>query len=595
MLKRLRYLKPHWLVVVLVLGIAVACGGAAAPDTSTAPAAMEATAVQPAADTAVPPTEAMMEPTAAPTAMVVPSGSMREFAMSPEWVSQGKYGKTVKFAWRGNPGQWDMHYCASLFSCLMPSQPRFNQIVEYDPVAPTEVICDLCKSWEVNADGTVYTFKLWEANSSDGVPFTAEDVAFSLDRITEPDAIRSRTGSLRQFYEHGTATVIDSQTIEVPIKFPAATFLANLAQDYMKMYPKHKAEGLSQEDVNCCPENLVGTGPFVFVGIEKGTSFEYTKNNDYFKEGRPFFDGFEVFLISDLSRVISSLQIGQLDATYGTGVPYPVLDMEQLERDSNGQMKPLNVGGAFAGLILHQNQPPFDDARVRRAAYLALEREVIRDTVWDGLGDVGTFINYGYVETTEGLAQEPGWRLPKEVDLAEARRLIAEAGYPDGFEGTMNAGSSPTGVGQASIVTEQLRAVGLDFTIDSADTATYHVRTRDGTHNLTSVVSAVIIPDPSDLLAQVFSLDIEKNPDNWSTPRFAELIVAQERELDADKRKAIFKEIVDILRTGESHWVPLAFMTNGGAYSCHMQNVVAPPTIQIAHKWEHVWWDEDAC
>ena len=55
MLKRLNYLKPHWLVVVLVLGIAVACGGAAAPDTSTAPAAMEATAVQPAADTAVPP------------------------------------------------------------------------------------------------------------------------------------------------------------------------------------------------------------------------------------------------------------------------------------------------------------------------------------------------------------------------------------------------------------------------------------------------------------------------------------------------------------------------------------------------------------
>ena len=175
---------------------------------------------------------------------------------------------------------------------------------------------------------------------------------------------------------------------------------------------------------------------------------------------------------------------------------------------------------------------------------------MIRDTVWDGLGDVGTFVNYGYVETTEDLAQEPGWRLPKEEDLAEARRLIVEAGYPDGFKGTMNSGSSPTGVGQASIVTEQLRAVGLDFTIDSADTATYHVRTRDGTHNLTSVVSAVIIPDPSDLLAQVFSLDIEKNPDNWSTPRFAELIVAQERELDADKRKAIFKEIVDILRTG---------------------------------------------
>ena len=112
---------------------------------------------------------------------------------------------------------------------------------------------------------------------------------------------------------------------------------------------------------------------------------------------------------------------------------------------------------------------------------------------------------------------------------------------------------------------------------------------------MTSVVSAIIIPDPSDLLAQIFSLNIEKNPDNWTEPRFAELMEAQERELDADKRLGMFKEMTEILRKGESQWVPVAFMTNGGAYSCHMQNVVAPPTIQIAHKWEHVWWDEGAC
>ena len=595
MLKRLRYLKPHWLVVALVLGIAVACGGAAAPDTATAPVATEPPAVQAAADTPVPPTEAMMEPTAAPTAMVVPSGTVMEFTLVPDWVAQGKYGQTINFAWRGNPGQWDMHYCASLFSCLMPSQPRFNQIVEYDPVAPTEVICDLCQSWKVNEDGTLYTFTLQKANSSDGVPFTAHDVAFSLDRITDPDAIRSRTGILKSFYEPGTARVLDEQTIEVPVKFPAATFLANLAQDYMKMFPKHKAEGLSQEDANCCPENLVGTGPFVFNEFEKGVGFSYVKNNDYFKEGRPFFDGFEVHLIKDLSRVISSLRIGQLDATYGTGVPYPVIDMDRLEKETNGQIKAMNVGGAFAGLILHQNQPPFDNPMVRRAAYLALDRDVFLDTVWDGLGQPGTFVNYGYVETPENLAVEPGWRLPKEEDLAEARRLLTEAGYPDGFKGKMNAGSSRHGVSQASIVTEQLRVVGLDFTIESVDTATYHVRTREGSHNLTSIISAVIIPDPSDLLAQVFSLGIEKNPDEWTTPRFAELKEAQERELDPDKRRALFAEMVEILRKGESHWIPLAFMTNGGAYSCHIKNVVAPPTIQIAHKWEHAWWDPDPC
>ena len=361
------------------------------------------------------------------------------------------------------------------------------------------------------------------------------------------------------------------------------------------MYPKHKAEGLSQDDVNCCPENLVGTGPFVFNNFEKGISFEYLKNPTYFKEGRPFFDGFKVFLIKDLSRVISSLKIGQVDATFGTGVPYPVVDMDALSLESGGQIKSLTVGGAFGGLILHQNQPPLDNPLVRRAVYLALEREVVMETAWDGLGNVGTFFNYGYAETPEDLKTQPGWRLPKEQDIAEAIRLVKEAGYPDGFKGKMNTGSSPTSVAQASVITEQLRAIGLDFTIDATDTATYHVRTREGEHNLTSVVSAIIIPDPSDLLAQVFSLDIEKNPDNWTEPRFAELMEAQEKELDTAKRLDMFKEMAGILRKGESHWVPVAFMANGGAYSCHMQNVVAPPTIQIAHKWEHVWWDEGAC
>ena len=583
------FLSKHlWLGISLIAIIAVACGGAATPDSAPTTAAV-------AQPTTAPTAVMAPEPTVAPTALVVPKSTMMKFPASPSWVAYGKAGRNINFVWRGNPGQWDMHYCASLFSCLMPSQPRFNQIVEYDPVNPTEVICDLCSSWEVNEDGTLYTFKLQKATSSDGVPFTAEDVAFSLNRITLPDAIRSRTQILRRFYEFESARVIDPQTIEVPVKFPAATFLANLAQDYMKMYPKHKAEGLTQDEVNCCPENLVGSGPFVFVNFVKGTSFKYAKNQNYFKENRPFFDGFEVFLIKDLSRVISSLQIGQIDATYGTGVPYPVLDMEQLEKDTGGRVKPLTVGGAFGGLILHQNQPPFDNPLVRRAVYLALEREVVMETAWDGLGNVGTFFNYGYAETTEGLKNEPGWRFPKDQDIAEAKRLLAEAGYADGFKGKMNSGNNSTSTAQASVITEQLRAIGLDFTLDATDTATYHVRTREGEHNLTSVVSAIIIPDPSDLLAQVFSLNIEKNPDNWTEPRFAELVEAQEKELDTAKRLDMFKEMRDILRKGESHWVPVAFMTNGGAYSCHMQNVVAPPTIQIAHKWEHVWWDDAAC
>ena len=142
--------------------------------------------------------------------------------------------------WRNNPGFWDVHYGGSLTTTLMPSAPRFNQLVEYNPVKTDEIIGDLAESWEVSNDGTVYTFRIHDAQWTDGKPVHAEDIVFSLDRMVEPGAIRARTGSLKQFYEQGTAEVIDERTVRVPIKFPAATFLLNMASDYFKMYPKHR-------------------------------------------------------------------------------------------------------------------------------------------------------------------------------------------------------------------------------------------------------------------------------------------------------------------------------------------------------------------
>ncbi|CAI8056909.1 hypothetical protein GBAR_LOCUS30999 [Geodia barretti] len=98
---------------------------------------------------------------------------------------------------------------------------------------------------------------------------------------------------LRDFYEHKTAEVIDDRTVRVPIKFPAATFMVNLASDYMKMSPEHVAGPLTQEDVNCCPENMIGSGPFIFKdgSWQKQEAYEYVRNDDYFKAPRPTLTG----------------------------------------------------------------------------------------------------------------------------------------------------------------------------------------------------------------------------------------------------------------------------------------------------------------
>ena len=202
--------KPLFLAAcLLALTFLVACGGAATTEDPQAPAAPSSgdsgqSAAQPpaattgaaaassgqAAATAVTSgaSAPVAQPTATPEAMAAPVD---------DWISRGKHGRTVNFVGVNNPGFWDVHYGASLTTTLTPSGVRFNQLVEYNPVNPDEIIGDLAESWEVSDDGTVYTFHLAEAQWSDGEPVKASDIVYSLDRIVLPDAFRGRTNSLR--------------------------------------------------------------------------------------------------------------------------------------------------------------------------------------------------------------------------------------------------------------------------------------------------------------------------------------------------------------------------------------------------------------
>src|SRR2546428_9368202 len=200
-------------------------------------------------------------PAAPPPPTPGPEGQTFFFPWPPDWVARGKYQKMILRGITGfSPGQWDVQACGTLPDCLMPSGPQFNGLVYHNPVNPNEIVCDLCESWTVSPDRKTYSFRLREAQWHDGKPVTAEDIKFSLDRITEPGAIRVRTGVLRTFYGHQSAQVLDDRTIRVPIKFASPLFLENLASEYMKMYPKHVARNLSPEDAQK-PGKLSGPGP----------------------------------------------------------------------------------------------------------------------------------------------------------------------------------------------------------------------------------------------------------------------------------------------------------------------------------------------
>ena len=249
----------------MVLLIAVACGG----DDATPVVIEKEVIVEKEVIKEVQVTVMAMEPTPTPVVKAVPQ------AVVPAYVSKGKYGGVVPLAGTWDPGFLDLHFSASLNSGLLVAAPRFNQLVEFNPVDPNEIIGDLSVGWDVSNDGKTYTFFLHpKANWADGKPVTAEDIVFSMDRITDPDAVRPRAGAaIKPFYANGTARAIDEKTVEIPLKFASAAFLPWLAFDYIKMYPKHIAENLTQEEVNCCYENMLGSGPWLFKDLKRGPSW----------------------------------------------------------------------------------------------------------------------------------------------------------------------------------------------------------------------------------------------------------------------------------------------------------------------------------
>ena len=590
--------------------------GAAAPAATTAPVGPTPT-LDPFAGVQEPTPTARLDATATP----VPVPTVMAVDSRPDWWQEGEskhYRGDFPLVATSNPGFWDVHYGGSMNTVLIPSGPRFNQILEYNPINPGEIIGDLAVSWESYEDGDEfgYIFNLHpDATFSDGVPVTADDVVFSIDRITlgqvEDGVLRARTGFLNNFVVHGTAEAIDDKTVKIPLRFPAAGFLPNLASDYMKVYPKHVGESLNQEQANTgvtqadavaaiqagSPTGLIGSGPWMLREWEKDSGYSYDRNPNYFKEGRPFFDGLRIFLIRDTARRISALQAGQVYGTYQpvTGSNRPE-DMARLEQDTDGRVRAviLEASGVQA-FFLNHTKPPFDDPRVRRAMYLGIDRYNAVEKAILGFGQPGTFFAPGVVEDLADLqANNPAFMTDRAAALEEARQLLSEAGYADGFEITHNVVNSNPSLSTAETVAPQLREdLGIDIVIQPTDLATMYVGLRDGVANFDGVGTGIILRDPGDIINQFYLQDVLRNPHNWQNDRVDELIDLQNRAVDPAVRQGHLEELADILHQGESHWLPVLWYSSGGAFDYRIRNYYYPPTVQLIKKWDHVWFDPD--
>ena len=499
-------------------------------------------------------------------------------------------------------GNWWVHQCAQENTCLAQISPLYNTLMEFNPETPdgTDIRGDLAKSWEVSDDGVTYTFTLHDnATWDDGKPVTAADVVFSLDSMVIDDAEipRPRTSRIQPLYE--SSRVIDDLTVEVTTKFPAAVFLPLLSGEWMKIVPKHHFETLSSED-EMLAENINGSGPFKLVEFDINVGMEYTRNENYFKEGRPFWKGMKFFVITESGTVFAAFRSGQL---IGQQIPTNNLSIPENERLGEVMIGKGTIywAGPLSVLVTAMNhlRAPYDDIRVRRALQLATHRQDFVETFSGGRNLLGSPFPTGtwFGLTEEELKLVPGFRETETGekhpdDISEAQRLMAEAGLADGFKTTMNALLIGGFEDYIELHAAQLRRwLNLDITVKPVEFIAGLEKAYAGDYEMTMSGYAQGILDPGDILGGFYLEDSSENFSKWHHPTIDENFELQGPELDQEKRRALVREAADILLFEDSPYIFQMWIMSGMYQDNRIRNFNPPLGLGDSMKMEHLWCD----
>jgi peptide/nickel transport system substrate-binding protein len=497
----------------------------------------------------------------------------------------------------GYPEVWDPHMAGTLLA-LAGVGPIYNQVVEFNPLNTTEVIGDLAKSWEVTEGGLAYVFQLHDnVKWWDGKDLTAEDVAFSLQRMIEPGKPRPRTGLLRPYIQ--AVAVLDRHTVKVTLQYPSPAFLQFLAVDYMKILPKHVLE--AGVDINVW-ENIVGSGPFKIKVARRGDSVTYERNPTYFKKGRPYVDSLTILAITDAGTAAAAVRAGRIQMTTGV-TSLGVDDLLRLRKELQGkyslywQPTVTDVWHIFGNV----EKEPWNDLRIIKALRLATDQQELQKGIGGGHWDIGAPFPVGswYGSSREELLKLPGSRVPKDQDIAEAKALLKAAGY----DPPAKLGKRVLNVGTVSVLpdTAQLwaaqmrRNLGLELELRVRDApTTIHANTA-GDYDLGIWGYAYNINDPDDYVNAIYGPGV-RNYTRWKNPKFLEMLAQQSREVDREKRWQILRKMEAFLQTEESPyvevlWKPWTYLVSDKVRT-EAGPFVTPPSLQTVHKNEHVWLEK---
>src|SRR3954452_22733680 len=295
-----------------------------------------------------------------------------------------KRGGVLRIFQYDSPASMSIHEEA-LNSAQNPAMAVFNNLVLFKQDEPQNridaIVPELAVKWAWNGDTTALTFQLRRGVSwHDGKPFTAADVKCTWDLILGKGTDKLRANPRKAWYRNLEAISTKSDTVTFHLKRPQPAFIALLASGFSPVYPCHVPPQVMRK-------HPIGTGPFKFVEFKPNEHIKIIRNQDYWKKGRPYLDAIEYTILRNRSTAMLAFSAGKFDITSPYDVTIPLLkDVKSQMPQAVCELAPTNVS---RNLLVYHNMPPFDNAELRHAMALTLDRQAFITILTEGQGNIG--------------------------------------------------------------------------------------------------------------------------------------------------------------------------------------------------------------
>lgn len=434
---------------------------------------------------------------------------------------------------------------------------------------------DLAESWTSSPDLVTWTFTLRpNLTFHDGSPCTSADVVASFEAMLDAaTASPARTNI-------GPVTGVsarDPRTVVFTLRAPYADLPVMLAYTNARVVPAALARGPGLARLD---REAVGTGPFRLVSYEPERLVVVGRNPNYYDPARPYLDRIEVRVFPDPTAEASALISGDTDLMLST-LP---TEFARLQR-ANGVRAYRTPSGQFCNVNLGCDAPPFNDIRVRQALAMTVDRAAMVDFVAEGLGTPGNDnpLNSAYTYHRDMPLKRP--------DIAQARRLLAEAGHPRGLKATIVASDRPAVRTQMAVaLREMARPAGFDIEVQTMPHATYLDQVwRKGSFY---VGFYNMQPTADGIFSLLYTSEASWNETRWNNAAFDRLVAEARGTADPAKRRDLYGDAQAMMHREVPSIIPVFFdlLTAGRSY---VQGYQLHPRGAV-FRLDHVWFGDGA-